>query len=417
MLQRDFLRFLWWPGGDISKEVIECRMHTHIFGSTSPPAVATFTLHKTAADNADFFSSEAVETVKRSFYVDDCLKSLPTVGEAVALANELCELTQQGGFHLAKWVSNSRDLLSFIPDKDRSKNVQSVDLDYDDIPSEKALGVLWTVEADQLGFHVKNLDKPATRRGVLSTISSLYDPLGMAAPFILAGKMILQDLCRQKLGWDEDIPEDLLIRWGQWLQELPALDNFSMDRCFKPAGFGEIKTATLHHFADASDHGYGSVCYLFLINQDDQVHCSFVCGKSRVAPLKQMTIPRMELTSAVVAAKVDKQLRSELTLPLEDSHFWSDSTSVLCYVKNKKARFNTFVANRMAVIHELSEDRQWQYVPSQLNPADDASRGLDGKALLQCQRWKSGPGFLWGPDSEWPLQPNSHQVDDKDPEL
>ena len=86
-------------------------------------------------------------------------------------------------------------------------------------------------------------------------------------------------------------------------------------------------------------------------------------------------------------------------------------------MKNKKARFNTFVANRVAVIHELSEDRQWHYVPSQLNPADDASRGLDGKALLQCQRWKSGPGFLWGPDSEWPLQPNSYQVDDKDPEL
>ena len=279
-LQRDFLRFLWWPGGDISKEVIECRMHTHIFGATSSPAVATFALHKTAADNADFFSSEAVETVKRSFYVDDCLKLLPTVGKAVAFATELRELTQQGGFHLAKWVSNSRELLSSIPDKDRSKNVQSVDLDYDDIPSEKALGVLWTVEADQLGFHVKNLDKPATRRGVLSTISSLYDPLGMAAPFILAGKMILQDLCRQMLGWDEDIPEDLLIRWRQWLQELPALDNFSMDRCFKPAGFGEIKTATLHHFADASDHGYGSVSYLRPVNQDDQVHCSFVCGKS-----------------------------------------------------------------------------------------------------------------------------------------
>ena len=239
----------------------------------------------------------------------------------------------------------------------------------------------------------------------------------MAAPFILAGKMILQDLCRQKLGWDEDIPEDLLIRWRQWLQELPALDNISMDRCFKPAGFGEIKTATLHHFADASDHGYGSVSYLRLVKQDDQVHCSFVCGKSRVAPLKQMTIPRMELTSAVVAAKVDKQLRSELTLPLEDSHFWSNSTSVLGYVKNKKARFNIFVANRVAVIHELSEDRQWHYVPSQLNPADDASRGLDGKALLQCQRWKSGPSFLRGPDSEWPLQPNSHQGNDKDPVL
>ena len=197
--------------------------------------------------------------------------------------------------------------------------------------------------------------------------------------------------------------------------ELPSLDNFSMDRCFKPAGFGEInKTATLHHFADASDHGYGSVSYVRLVIQDDQVHCSFVCGKLRVTPLKQMTIPRMKLTSAVVAAKVDKQLRPELTLPLGDSHFWSNSTSVLGYVKNQKSRCSTFVANRVAVIHELSEDSQWRYVPSQLNPADDTSRGLDRKAPLQCQRWKSGPGFLWDPDSEWQLQPNSHQVNDKD---
>ena len=130
-----------------------------------------------------------------------------------------------------------------------------------------------------------------------------------------------------------------------------------------------------------------------------------------------MTIPRMELTSAVVAAKVDKQLRSEFTLPSEDSHFWSDSTSVLSYVKNKKARFKTFIANRLAEIHELFEDKQWHYVPSQLNPADDASPGLDGKALLECQRWMSGPIFLVGPDSEWPLQPNSHQFDGNDPEL
>ena len=134
--------------------------HAYFWGNQFT-SCRNFSLHKTVADNADFFSSEAVEMVRRSFYIDDCLKSLPTVREAVALATELPELTQQGGFNLAKWLSNSRELLSSIPDQDRFKNVLSVDLDYNDIPSEKALGVLWTVEADQLGFHVKNLDKSA----------------------------------------------------------------------------------------------------------------------------------------------------------------------------------------------------------------------------------------------------------------
>ena len=225
-LQRDFLGFLWWPGGHISKKVNECRMHTHILGATSSPAIATFALHITAADNANFFSSGAVETVRR-FYVDDfwsrCLQS----GKLLLLQLRFVSWHSRDVFILQSGSATAVScLVSSVPENDRSKNIQSIDLDYDDIPSEKVSRVLWTVEADQLGFPVKNLDKPATRRGVLSTISSLYEPLGMAAPFILTGKFILHDLGHEMFGWDEDIPEDLLIRWRQRLQRLPALGKF-----------------------------------------------------------------------------------------------------------------------------------------------------------------------------------------------
>ena len=130
-----------------------------------------------------------------------------------------------------------------------------------------------------------------------------------------------------------------------------------------------------------------------------------------------MTIPRMELVAAVLAARVDVQLRNELDFTLGDSHFWSDSTSVLGYVKNERARFNIFVANRVAVIRENTSPAQWHNVPSGLNPADDASRGLDGEAILQCDRWKNGPKFLWNSEEEWPVQPDCYGVNDNDPEV
>ena len=235
--QRDLLRFLWWPQGDVSKDMVECRMHTHIFGASSSPAVAKYALRKTASDNAENFSPEALMTVKRCFYVDDCLKSVSDVEEGIVLAEELRKLTQKGGFRLTQWVSNSQNVLDSIPASERANNVKEVDLSCEELPSERALGVLWAVESDVFGFHVNVTEKPATQRGILSVVSSVYDPLGMAAPVTLNGKMIVQDLCRLKLGWDDCIPDDVSTRWQQWLQTLPCLNDFVIPRCYVPEDF------------------------------------------------------------------------------------------------------------------------------------------------------------------------------------
>ena len=414
--QRDLLRFLWWPGGDVDQNIIECRMYAHIFGATSSPAVAKFALRKTALDNATSFSPLAVETVHRSFYVDDCLRSVYSVEEAIDLSAELRALTQKGGFRLTQWTSNSREVLNSIPESERAKNVKEVDLDHEELPSEKALGVFWRVETDTLGFQVTCLEKAASRRGVLSVVSSVYDPLGMVAPFILSGKIIVQELCRLRLGWDDQIPDEILTRWQRWLSSLLHLDSFSISRCYLPQSFGALSSAQLHHFADASNDGYGCVSYLRLKNQAGQIHCSFVFGKGRVAPLKQLTIPHMELAAAVLAVRVEVQLQRELDLPLEQSVFWSDSTSVLGYLRNEKARFKTFVANRVAFIRENTSPSQWNFVPGHMNPADDASRGLDGEAMLRSELWRRGPRFLWDDEEEWPCQ-SSYHIDENDPEV
>ncbi len=126
-----------------------------------------------------------------------------------------------------------------------------------------------------------------------------------------------------------------------------------MSRCIKPAGSGHVKTFQLHHFADASENGYGTVTYLLLTNDHGQKSCTFMLGKSRVAPLKQVTIPRMELTAATIAVKMDRMLRQELQINLEESTFWTDSTTVLRYIENDSTRFKTFVANRVSLIGEI----------------------------------------------------------------
>ena len=259
---------------------------------------------------------------------------------------------------------------------------------------------------DTFGFRIVERVVPDTRRGILSLVSAMYDPLGLAAPLVLPAKRVLQDTCKQDYGWDEEIPEEKLVRWREWLNDLPKLKNVTMPRSVKPPEFGELRSIQLHHFSDASEEGYGAVSYLRLVNATGNIHCGILMGKSRVAPLKTITIPRMELTAATVAVKLDKLIQEELTLPIHETVFWTDSTLVLQYIRNESKRFQTFVANRLAIIHDVSSPSQWRHVNSNSNPADHASRGLKACETDKLERWLKGPEFLWKDKSHWPVQPD-----------
>ncbi|KAK7882611.1 hypothetical protein WMY93_028785 [Mugilogobius chulae] len=414
----DLLRFLWWKSGDITQEMVEYKMVVHLFGATSSPSCASFALRKCAEDNRDQFNKQAVDTVLHNFYVDDCLKSVSTEEKAVQLYHNLRAICQTGGFKLTKWISNNRMVLPAIPEEERAAEVKDIDLDRDSLPMERALGVHWCIQSDSFQFRIMLSDKTPTRRNILSLVSSVYDPLGILAPVTLQAKKILQELCRRKIGWDVIIPDDLAHEWFVWKNQLHQLENISVPRCFKPVGFGESVYNQLHHFADASEEGYGTVSYLVQKNSSNQVHCSFVLGKARVAPLKPMTVPRMELTAATMAARMDEVLRSEIHLPLQTSVFWSDSTTVLKYIHNTTSRFRTFVANRVDVILKCSNPNQWRYINTSQNPADFASRGLKAENFIQTHVWLQGPAFLCEPIELWPE--NKQQLGDlttEDPEI
>ena len=400
----DALRFLWWKNGDTSQQPTNYKMLVHLFGATSSPSVCCFALRKTAEDNTHLYSDETIKTVLRDFYMDDCLKSVETVREAIELQESLRSLLQRGGFRLTKWISNETEVLSSVPESERAPSVQSLTLD--ELPTERTLGVQWNIKSDMFEFtpHVK--EKPSTKRGILSTVSSLYDPLGLVSPVTLTAKLILQQLCRQRIPWDEKIDEEIAQRWQEWLQTLPAIASISIPRCYRPPSFESARTE-LHHFSDASERGYGAVSYLRFINDSGQTHCSIVTGKSRLAPLKSISVPRLELSAAVVAVRLNTMLDAELTIKVNKTFFWTDSTAVLQYIRNTNKRFKTYVANRLSVIHEGSEVAQWRHVGTKQNPADFASRGLMPTDSNKIKIWHTGPDFLWMSNQHWPDQPAS----------
>ena len=184
---KTFLRFLWWPNGDLSQDLTEFQMNVHLFGAISSPSCSNYALRRTADEFKKEEGTEAANVLKKNFYVDDCLRSEKTEELAVERINSVTRMCAQGGFHLTKFTSN------------------------DHLPIERALGVQWFVESDELGFKIVLKDKPLTRRGVLSTISSIYDPIGMATPILLPGKKILQELCRDKVDWDDPLPEEYRV--------------------------------------------------------------------------------------------------------------------------------------------------------------------------------------------------------------
>ena len=414
---RDCLRYLWWPDGDLSSEPAIYRMKVHLFGAVSSPSVSTFALRQTVSDHKHEFDTSISQLALTNFYVDDFLCATSSEGEAINIVKSLSSLCDKGGFRITKWMSNNRNVVESIPKCDRAASV--VDLNFEIIPTERALGVLWDVQKDVLGFSVHPKSIRPTRRNILSIISSVFDPLGIAAPFILPGKILLQDLCHKGVGWDTELSDIDSRLWSQLADDLPDLAGLKVARCIKPPvdEFGEIVDVQIHHFSDASDKAYGTASYIRFVSASGNIHCTFIFGKSRVAPLKKITIPRMELTAATLAVKLNNMIITELSLHVDNVYYWTDSTTVIRYVQNQSTRFHTFVANRLSVIHEGSEVDQWKFVDGTCNPADISSRGLHIGDTKKTDIWINGPQFLREPDMNWPKYPQfSVVIPHDDPE-
>ena len=391
---RDYLRFLWWKGGDTRQPLSTFRMTAHLFGAVSSPACATYGLRHITKEFTEY-GEDVLEFISRDFYVDDGLKSVCGEDTAISLVKRTVDLCKARGVRLHKFSSNSARLLNSLPESECAAGSNLLNLAPEEYPTERVLGVLWDIRTDTFRFKVNANRAPVTKREILSVTSGIFDPLGWISPFTLKARKILQQICRDKLDWDEKVPQSMLNNWIAWYQGTATLHQLAITRCWQNENYDDLKQIQLHHFADASENGYGACSYLRTVNSANQVSVHLVMAKARVTPIASMTIPRLELMAAVVAARLSVILDRELHVEREiHHHFWTDSRVVLGYLRNDARRFKIFVANRIQEIHDVSSPSQWRHVSGRDNPADLASRGMKSEDLVKSSLWFYGPSFL-----------------------
>ena len=265
----------------------------------------------------------------------------------------------------------------------------------------KALGVSWNPRTDTINFQVKLSEKEIyTKRSILSNISRLFDPLGLASVVTIKARIALQGIWKmKKFGWDDPLPKEMQSNWRKLFAEIANLNTVQFPRCLQPPCVHG--SPELHVFADASIFAYGAAAYpVWPTSTGREVR--LVSAKARVAPLRQTTIPRLELMAALIATRLAKIICNELKIKPARVVLWSDSMIVLAWLRSESTAFKSFVGVRVAEIQSTFESATWRHVPSDLNPADDLSRGITVSEMNG--RWMNGPVFLTKEPEEWPIE-------------
>lgn len=379
----NFLRFLWFRD-DSEKDIIEYRMTVHVFGNSPSPAVAIIGLRKAA---------QVKHFIETHFYVDDGLRSVPTEMEAISLLKDAQELLAASNLWLHKIASNSSAVMTAFPREDLVSGLKDLDLSTEFPPMQRSLGISWDIPQDTFTFHVPAAEKPFTRRGVLSTINTLFDPLGFAIPVSIKGRALLRKLTGEIGEWDEPLPEIHLKGWQEWRDSLKLLKQIQIPRPYTSFSPADAKQNEICIFCDASTQAIAAVAYLKATSLDGKVEVAFVFGRAKLAPRPELTIPRLELCAAVLAVEIADMIKEELDIQYKTVRFFSDSRVVLGYIYNKSRGFHVYVSNRVQRIRQASQPEQWSFVPSEQNPADHGSRSLPA-AKLSSSSWLKGPAFL-----------------------
>ena len=319
-----------------------------------------YALRKSALGSSANYPVEPINAILHDFYVDDFLKSQCSIQEAITTALDVIKILEEHGFNLTKFMSNCPQVLNAIPESKLAHQREFFELE--DEPVERTLGVRWNIKKDTFTFVVDCKDHTVTKRGILRTVSSIFDPLGFLTPFTVRAKILLQCLWRKKYDWDDPINDNDKELWLKWCSEVTLLSNIEIPRCYLHPNKAIMEAIELHIFADASELAFGAVGYMRTIYRDGSVWCCLLFSKSRLAPIKTLTIPRLELQTAVLAVRVKNTIIEEIQIQIDLVCFWSDSTITLQYINNETKRFKTFVSNRVAEIREHSHPNQWNFV-------------------------------------------------------
>lgn len=397
---KDFQRILWRFSP--TESLKEFRLNTVTFGLSCSPFLANRTILQLARDEAN---PKLLPILEKNIYVDDLVVSCENLSEAILIQQQLIALFNKGGFELRKWASNNREFLSNISEDKLHINSCSFDND----GGLKVLGLKWQPLSDNFSYSVLQLNEQCTKRSILSDIARIFDPLGFLTPITLYAKVLMQHMWTLGIDWDEKPPADVCRTWLQFKSELSELSEMSIPRCILSNSSDIFE---LHGFCDASEKGYACVIYFrkFIGNA---YNVSLVSAKAKIAPLKRISIPRMELCAACLLSDLYAAVCSALgnNVKISNSYFWSDSTTVLHWIRSSPHKWKTFVSNRVSKIQNQISPSLWYYIKSSENPADCASRGILPSQVLNHSLWWAGPYWLQLGKEHWPntsFAPNDH---------
>ena len=422
---RDVLRFLWVD--DVGSDTPTTRFARVVFGVSSSP----FLLNATLQCHLNQYTTSHTELVRRltqSMYVDDIVSGAQNEQQAYELYLDSKEVFRRGGFNLRKFVTNSAPLQQMINEQEgltvasnAPSRVSHSDETYTkatlgaalpmQFGEQKILGVRWDVGNDQLRFGFDDIARLATeleptKRHLVSIVGRFYDPMGLLSPIVIRFKILFQELCSRKQEWDQTLDGDLLQKWNKLISELQCSPTMSLPRCFwSNCGDTSENSCTLYGFCDASKHAYAAVIYL-VIESPSGRYIRFVVSKTRVSPLKSQTIPRLELLSALLLARLMKSVTGSLEpeLTLTQPKCYTDSEVALYWIKGLNRVWKQFVQHRVAEIRTLLPSECWQHCPGAENPADLPSRGLAPSDLAASDLWINGPAWLGTATTDDPSQ-------------
>ncbi|XP_071578918.1 uncharacterized protein [Temnothorax nylanderi] len=386
-------RVLW-----IDKQLkeVENYLTTVTYGTKGAPFLAVRTLLQLVKDEGHKFPL-AVPPLTEGRYVDDTFGGADTVQQIKEIAVQLKNLCMAGGFPLSKWHATHQDVLTAV----QAEKEQGSQIAFDDCTT-KILGLNWLPHEDSFTFstRISSHTNQFTKRLVLSEVAQIFDPLGFASPVVIKAKMLLQELWLHKLRWDEPLPSQLSSRWLTIRKELTSLSRISIPRWYNTWSTSSVE---FHGFSDASQLAMAAVVYI-TVRSSNGATISLVCSKTKVAPLKRLTIPRLELSAALLLSRLMRYVQATLKLNVTAIHLWTDSVVTLTWIKSHASRWKDFVRNRVSQIQDLTAKAHWRYVPGTSNPADCASRGLTTSQLQSHSLWWTGPPWILTPEA-WPSQP------------
>ncbi|XP_049318197.1 uncharacterized protein LOC125780269, partial [Bactrocera dorsalis] len=336
----------------------------------------------------------AVATIVENTFVDDWLHSMDDEEEMIRLATDVRFIHCEGGFEMRNWLSNSQRVLQALSSKHEPANKCFIEPGSE---LQKVLGMWWLPTSDELTFvhrfkpDIFNESTFPTKRQMLRVMMTIFDPLGLLGFILIKAKMILQDVWRSGVTWDEPVHDKERSAWWQWLRKLRCIDKIRIPRCYTFAN--RSSDNQLHIFVDASISAYAAVAFL-RSSMGDKVHCCLVASKTRVAPLKPLSVPRLELMAAILGLRLAKFIRKELSIQINRRIFWCDSKDVLYWIRSDARKFNQFVAVRIGEILEDSQINEWRWVPTKDNVADDGTKWYNNMELNSSGRWFTGPEFL-----------------------